>query len=207
MFTYELSNSRTSEYAKKIMYEDGFYLMNPNNMPTQQVPAPKSNAVMTFLQGKRTMPTWVIILGIILALGLGHATGGSASAADTSTTGPTTQTTTTSPTKPTANPTATAAPKLTTIVSYSGSGQKNTPNFHVKADQWQISWACQPGSLGTGNLMVEVDNADGTPFDIVAINEICDASKHDVTIERGSGDFFLKVDADVPWQIQIQAVQ
>ena len=209
MFKYELSSSRISEYAKKNMYEDGFYSMNPNNMSGPQVPAPKSNAVMAFLQVKRTIPTWVIILGIVLAIGLGHATDGSASAANTAnntTTGPTTQTTTSSPTKTAPKPTATSVPKLTTIVSYSGSGQKNTANFHVNASQWQISWACQPGSFG-GNFSVEVDNADGSTFDPLAVNEICDSSKHDITIERGSGDFFLKIDADTPWQIQIQAIQ
>jgi hypothetical protein len=173
-------------------------------------PAPeKKNQIITFLQAKRALPTWALILGLLLACGVGHAFAG---AADSS--APTTVTTTaahagtggthTTTAKP---PTATPAPKLTTIASYSGSGPKNTANFHVNADQWQIVWTCQPGSFGSGNFIVMVYGADGTPTDPGAVNEICSSSMHDTTIERGSGDFYLSVNADVPWTIQIQAVQ
>jgi hypothetical protein len=185
---------------------------NQNN----STPAPQSgkpNAFVAFLQVKRSLPTWVIIVGILLACGLGHAASGSANASGTTTTVTTgnnsavhTSTSSSTPAKPAPTATPKPAPKLTTIVSYSGTTQKNTANFHVSADQWQLVWACQGGQYG-GNFSVEIDNADGSSFDPLAVNQVCDGNQHDTTIERGSGDFFLKVDADVSWQIQIQATQ
>ena len=106
---------------------------------------------------------------------------------------------------PTATPVPAPAPTLQTIASFAGSGQKNTADFHIDADQWQIAWACQPGQFG-GNFSIEVTTSNGTYVDLAA-NEICSSNKSDVTIERGAGDYFLKVSADAPWQIQIKAIQ
>lgn len=171
------------------------------------LPAPKPNQAMVFLQAKRAIPTWGLILGLLLACALGRAFGGGT--ADASNGGQTvtqqvSATTTPRPTSP--PPTATPKPTLQTIVSFQGTGEKNTANFHIAADQWQLAWSCQPGSFG-GNFMVEVDHADGSIADYAAVNEICDSSKHDVTIERGGGDYYLKVTADVNWQIAVQAIQ
>ena len=169
----------------------------------------RTNQVMQFLQAKRSIQTWVLILGIVLACAVGDTVGAAGKTTSPSTaatnSGQSSNHAISSPTATHRPPTATPAPTLKTIASYSGSGQKNTPTFHINTDQWQIAWACQPGDIG-GNFSVEVDQADGTYFDL-AVNEICDSNKHDVTIERGSGDFFLKITADTPWQIQIQAVQ
>jgi hypothetical protein len=171
-------------------------------------PAPgasKPNAIVAFLQAKRTWPTWAIIASLFVVFGLGHVTAGSSSNA------PTTPTSTVSTTAgahgtTTTKPTATPAPKTTTIATYSGSGNKNTPNFHVNADQWTISWSCQGGQYG-GNLIVSLYQSDGTPLD-EPVNVICNGSMHDSTIERGSGDFYLEIISDnISWQISIQATQ
>jgi hypothetical protein len=166
----------------------------------------KPNAIVAFMQAKRTWPTWAIIVALFVVFGLGHVSAGSSNN-DTSTTSAVTTSTTaaahgaTTMTKPTATP----APKTTTIASYSGNGNKNTPNFHVNADQWTISWSCQGGQYG-GNLIVDVYQSDGTYVD-GAVNVICNGAMHDTTLERGSGDFYLVVNADVSWTVTIQATQ
>ncbi len=185
-----------------------------NPTPTPAPTSGKKNPFTAFLQAKRALPTWALILGILLACSVGYGLAGSSSAAGTTTTnaaqagtGGTHTTTTAKPPTATAKPpTATPAPKLTTIASFSGTSQKNTQTFHVSANQWTLVWTCQGGEFG-GNFSVEVDNADGSIFDPLAANVVCNGTMHDTTIERGSGDFYLKVDADVSWTIQIQAVQ
>src|SRR5579875_3199264 len=110
-------------------------LNNPIAQPS------KKNALVAFLQAKRSLPTWVIILGIVLACALGHATGGSASTSDTTNAGSTAAQSATTSSAPSSAvksaPTATPkpAPKLTTIASFSGTTQKNTADFQVTADQ------------------------------------------------------------------------
>lgn len=179
-----------------------------NPTPTPAPTAGKKNQFTAFLQAKRALPTWALILGILLACSVGYGLAGSSSAAGTTTTNAaqagTGSTHTTTTAKP---PTATPAPKLTTIASYSGTGPKNTANFHVNADQWQIVWTCQP-SNPYGVFDVSVYQPDGTAIDPLAISETCASTHNDTTIERGSGDFYLQINsANVSWTIQIQAVQ
>ncbi len=176
--------------------------------PPQMPPPAQPNAVVTFLQSKRAFPTWALIVAILLACSLGYASHGGATATDTSTATASTTTSSSTNAAPTATkpPAATATPaKPVIITSFSGTGAQNTVNFHVNASQWTLLWQCQGGQYG-GNLAVEVDNADGSTLDYGAVNEICNGSMSGSTIERASGDFYLSVNADIAWQIQIQAM-
>lgn len=184
---------------------------NQPNLPPAAPAATKPNAVVAFLQKKRTWPTWAIIAALVVVFGLGRIGTGSGVTSTVTTTANVSTTagahgTTSGKTTTTTPPTATPAPKNTTIATYSGTTSKNTPNFHVNADQWTISWSCQGGQYG-GNLTVSVYQSDGTSIDPVAVNVVCNGAMHDSTIERGSGDFYLTIDADVSWTITIQATQ
>jgi hypothetical protein len=212
-YPYRVLKSHT-EHAQDIShFTKGPLLMSQPPFPSPeppQAPLPaQPNAFVAFLQAKHAFPTWALIVAILLACGLGYASHGNAGATTTgATTGASvpTGTTTKAATKAPTVPTATATPaKPVTIASFSGTGPQNTADFHVNAPEWTLVWQCQPGQIG-GNLIVEVDNADGSTLDYAPVNEICSGNLNGSTIERASGDFYLKVTADCDWQIQIQAL-
>ena len=99
--------------------------------------------------------------------------------------------------------TATIAP-MTTIATFTGNNNKNTPNFHVDASEWVLSWSCTGPDSGA-YFSVNVLHADGTVQDAVLGNVNCVGTMHDSTIERGAGDFYLTVIAGSQWSIIITA--
>jgi hypothetical protein len=81
--------------------------------------------------------------------------------------------------------------------------------FSVPND-WKIVWNCNPSSdaLGSYNIIVDVDNSDGSPFDPAAINTICQSGNTSgSTEEHQSGSVYLDVQSEAAWTIQIQAYQ
>jgi len=190
----------------------------PSYTPPYIPPTPKtSNGFVRFLTTKRAMPTWLLILICFGCLGLGNAAGGpqntsAAPSAITTNNNPSsnntraTATNVSTPTDTPLPPTATSRPKPTTITSFSGNTSKHTANFTVKVQQWTIKWACQGGAYG-GNFSFGVYNADGSDVDSLAANVVCNGNMSDSTIERGAGEFYISVDADITWQISITAIQ
>lgn len=105
-------------------------------------------------------------------------------------------------------PKPTATPKWHTIQTFSASGTKKTAAFSVP-DQWKIVWSCNPASdfSGSYNVMIEIYNSDTTPYDLVAINEICKTgTTSGETIERGSGNVYLDIDTGGSLTIKIEAL-
>jgi hypothetical protein len=139
-----------------------------------------------------------IIGGIVLVLLLCCGVGALASHTSTETT----TSTSVQQDAPTNTPRVT---KPTTIATFTGDGIKKTADFTVDADEWQLTWYCTD-STG-GNLIVGVKNQDGSTFDIVAVNTICDSVKHDVTVEHGAGTYYLDVNAFGTWKMVITANQ
>lgn len=111
---------------------------------------------------------------------------------------------------PEPTPTNTPAPRWVTIANFSGNGTKRTTTFTITSDQWRMNWRCNPNSdyFGQYNVIVSVYNDDGSPADYAAINTICQAGNtHDTTAEYTPGTYYLEVDSEAAWSVQVQAFQ
>ncbi len=154
-------------------------------------------------------------LWIVIALIIGFAVGYAAHVPPTSDTTTTTSVATAQPTnQPTqvptkaVTPTPTHALKWTTVQTFSGNGTKKTSVFNVPGD-WKLVWTCDPASFGGSyNVIVDVDNADSTPFDAGAVNTICaSGNTHGETEEHQSGQVYLAVNSEAAWSISIQELK
>jgi hypothetical protein len=106
--------------------------------------------------------------------------------------------------KPSATPTHT--PRWSTVQTFTGNGSKKTDTFHID-DTWKINWSCTPSSFDSGsyNLIVSVDNKDGTSLDFGAINTMCkDGNTQDSTNEHTGGDVYLDIISEGDWTFQVQ---
>ena len=77
-------------------------------------------------------------------------------------------------------------------------------------NDWKIVWSCDPSSfsLGSYNLIVDVDNSDGSYLDPGAINTICQSGNtSDETEEHQSGTVYLDIQSEAAWTIQIEVLK
>ncbi|HEY5001716.1 MAG TPA: hypothetical protein VII61_01095 [Ktedonobacteraceae bacterium] len=155
---------------------------------------------------------WIIALVVVFFIGIGIGSGihGNSTTNDTATTD-TTQTGGGTSVQPTTVP-ANSTGRWTTTHTFTGSGAKKTATFSV-GDDWKIVYTCSGMNIGgttsDANLIVSVDNSDGTPADPAAINTICKAGKttSDNTEEHQNGNVYLDVNAEGDWAIQIQEMK
>lgn len=108
---------------------------------------------------------------------------------------------------PKPSPTPTHTPQWTTIQTFKGYGYKNTvPNV---PNRWQLVWSCDPASDGGPyNLLVDVDSPDGNPVNPGAVLTTCQqGNTSDSTQEYQGGTFYLDVQCDAAWTIQIQVLK
>lgn len=181
----------------------------PMGYPPQMPQIPQPPAKKSFF---RTIPG--IITGLIIACCVVSAIavaasrgGGSTTPGNTGNSGNTTNAHATS--TPAATATATHTPKWTTIQSFSGNGSKKTGTFSVP-DDWRIVWTCDPSSSfgGQYNVIVDVDNSDGSFLDPAAVNTICKTGNTgDNTEEHQGGNVFLDVTSEGAWTIKVQVLR
>jgi hypothetical protein len=86
-----------------------------------------------------------------------------------------------------------------------------TATFSVPND-WKMLWSCPASEIvsqdGEYNLVVDVDNSDGTPADLGAINELCKTNNSSgATEERVSGNVYLDITSEAGWTITIQELK
>ena len=160
----------------------------------------------------------VIVVLLVICGGIGSAISktpaGSTNTSTSATTAQATSATTQSDTPtatdtPQPTPTPTHALKWTTVQTFTGNGSKKTAIFNAP-DDWKIVWSCNPSSFygGQYNLIVSVNNSDGTPLDYGAINTICKAGNTgDNTEEHQGGSVYLDVSSEAAWTIQIQEMK
>lgn len=159
---------------------------------------------------KKRSLTWLWILACIgtFLIGLSIGASGHSNASTAATTDTTTQPVTTTQARPTTAPT-TAPQKWTTVQTFQGNGAVKTATF-AAPDDWKIIWSCDPAQnvLGQYNVIVGVNNSDGTPVDPVAINTICKAGNTSgQTEERQGGNVYLDVQSEDAWTIKIQVLK
>jgi hypothetical protein len=185
------------------------YPQQPQNPQfPQQIPHYEPQAPLPQNVHKPRRWPWIIALVVVFFIGIGVGSG--ASSASHSNTTITTTTDTTQPTAAPAKPTA--APKWTTIQTFSGSGTKKMATFAVGND-WKIVYTCSgmnvDGLTSDANFIVSVYNSDGTLADPAAVNTICKAGKttSDNTEEHQDGNIYLDVMGEGSWTIQVQELK
>ena len=122
---------------------------------------------------------------------------------------PTQQPSPTATPTPTATPSPTPVPTWTVTQTFSGNGNKKTSDF-VVPDHWRLVWSCNPSSFygGSYNVIVDVDNVDGSYLDPAAINTICQSGNTgDFTEEYQGGDVYLDVNSEGSWTLQVEALK
>jgi hypothetical protein len=134
--------------------------------------------------------------GAIAALNGGSPTPTHAASASTSAPGAPTAT------QAPAKPAATATP-LKPLLKLSGTGEKQSPTFHVNG-QWKIAFHCDnTSSLATVPFYVNVYNSDGSStFDTVSA-DCPKGGLSDETVIHDGGDKYLKVLAMSPWSLEV----
>jgi hypothetical protein len=110
--------------------------------------------------------------------------------------------TVTAPTQAAVAPTPKAATPQS-ILNVTGNGAKTTANFTVTASQWAILYVFDCHAFGqAGNFSVDVYNGDGSFDDYGAVNALA-LTGNDNTVEHGAGTYFLEVDSECSWHIQV----
>lgn len=104
-------------------------------------------------------------------------------------------------------PQATAVPKTwQTVQTFTGNGSKKTATFTV-GDKWRIVWSCDPSSFSGDqyNIIIEVDNDDGSALDVGAVSTMCKPSNTTGdSEERKGGAVYLDIISEADWTIQVQ---
>lgn len=108
-------------------------------------------------------------------------------------------------------PTPTATPRLavwTTTQTFSGNSTLKTAVFPVP-DDWKLVWKCDPASFSFPyNVIVDVVNISGSPFDPGAINTLCQAGNTSgQTEEHQSGQVYLDINSQAAWTVVIQVLK
>jgi len=102
-------------------------------------------------------------------------------------------------------PTVTPKP-VGPIFQQSGSGSTKTKNFDASGD-WTVAWTCNPASSfgGQYNLIVSVNNSDGSLADPAGINVICKTgTTSGSTVEHNlSGTFYLDIISEGDWTFTV----
>lgn len=166
------------------------------------------NKAMAFLKRPVTAPMWGVIIAILFVFIVGHAIGGgSATSANAGTSTNAASSSNSKTPKPSATPTHT--PVWTTVQTFTGNGDKKTDTFSI-GNTWKINWSCDPSSFDDVqyNIMVDVDNSDGSPLDAGAINTLCSpTNKSDTTTEHQGGNVYLDINSEAAWTMQIQEMK
>lgn len=180
-----------------IMYQQPQY---PNHPPF--APAPQKKP--------RRWP-WIVALVVVFFVGYGAGhTPDTTGKTDTTTTQsqPTTANST-----PTATPTATPKPKpkvWTTTHTFTGNGSKKTATFAVPGD-WKLQWKCDPASFDNidYNVIVDVDNSDGSSMDENAISTQCKSNNKSGETEehQSSGNVYLAIVSEGDWTFTVQELK
>jgi hypothetical protein len=160
---------------------------------------------------KRSPLVW-LISGLIVGVIIGYAVHVPSSQSTSPTTSATTQATnqpTQEATTAAVTPTPAHTPKWTTVQTFTGNGSKKTGIFTMPND-WKILWSCNPSSFygGQYNVIVNVDNSDGSYLDEATINTLCHAGNtSDQTEEHQGGQVYLDVTSEGSWTIQVQELK
>lgn len=104
---------------------------------------------------------------------------------------------------------STAPSQWVTTHTFSANGPKKTEYFTV-SNEWQMQWNCpSPSSdLGQYNVIVVVYNADGTPLDPEAFNDICKTGvTSGTTYEHQGGSVYLDIDTGGSVTITVQELK
>lgn len=90
------------------------------------------------------------------------------------------------------------------MLSLSGTGIKQSANFTITHDQWTINYHYDcSGFGGQGNFIVDVSRSDGTSaFGADGVNELGSGGTSS-TVQHGSGTFYLSVNSECAWSIQV----
>lgn len=160
------------------------------------------------------------IIGVIVGLALLGCVGGTIGAVASgndktstvryngATTAPVTITPTTAtatPTKPSTAVTATkppAPPKPATLLTFKGSGIKNSAKFSTGND-WTIHWSYNCASFfgGKGNFIVDV--YDGGDYNGTSVNELGKSGHDTAPVYDDAGSHYLSVNSECPWHITV----
>ena len=93
-----------------------------------------------------------------------------------------------------------------TLLNISGEGSKSTQEFTVSGD-WQIQYTYNCSNAGgTGNFQVYINSSDNSSLGIVGINEL-GASGSDTEYYHQGGTYYLEVNSECSWTIDVTAVQ
>jgi len=97
---------------------------------------------------------------------------------------------------------APAAPQM--LLSISGSGSKTTAKFTAASD-WDLNWSYDCSKFGyQGNFQVFVYNGDGSmSFSNSGVNQL-GKSGADVEHYHTGGTFYLEVNSECSWKIQVK---
>ncbi len=169
-----------------------------------QMPQPQKKNFFRTIPGIIT--GLIIACCVISAIAVAASKGGDTASGNSGNSG---NTTTQSTSAPGATATPTHVLKWTTIQSFSGNGSKKTATFNAP-DHWRIVWSCDPSSFygGQYNVIVDVDNSDGTYLDPAAVNTICKSGNtSDNTEEHQGGDVYLDVNSEGAWTMQVQVLK
>jgi len=201
-----MQNNPPSEPNGPMYTREPYPLQQPPYPPMMTPPSPPP---------PKKRRTWLwILLGAVAVLVLG-CVGIVAIATSASQTGTTPQATSapagntpaaTQP--PAATPTPTHTLTWTTVQSFKGSGSKKTQTFTV-GDNWRLKWTCDPASFSgiAFNVIIEVDNADGSYADL-PVNTTCKpGNTSDVSYEAAGGTYLLSITSEGDWTIQVQTQQ
>ena len=93
------------------------------------------------------------------------------------------------------------------VARWAGKGIKTTETFHISSNTWRISWATQPGEYaeyGLGLLQICVYRPDGSLVDIAANVGVVKGEDINSSVIRGSGDYYLTINAVQPYVIVIE---
>jgi len=90
------------------------------------------------------------------------------------------------------------------LLDISGSGTKSTQKFTAAGD-WDLNWTYNCKNFGNqGNFQVFVYNGDGsTSFQNSPVNQL-GASGTDVEHYHNGGTFYLQVNSECNWKIQVK---
>lgn len=180
-----------------------------------------TNNAKTFLSRRVATPMWVLLgVGTLtLCMGcslmgrlVGASDNGSGAPAITSTsTSAQSHTSTSKPATPKPTPKPTQAPTWQVVQTFSGNGTENTANFNPGSDTWKLVWSCDPTSFDgmNYNVMVAVENQDGSDADPEAVNTLCSSGNNSgETIERNmNGTYYLSVNSEAAWTVKIEVLK
>jgi len=92
------------------------------------------------------------------------------------------------------------------LLTLDGSGSKTTQKFTTGGDDWDLNWTydCSAYGGGTGNLIVNVYNGDGSfSFKNAGVNQLGKGGA-DVEHFHSGGTFYLVVGSECKWHIDVK---